>query len=174
MPSRKFGHNSNYDESGMPLGTTTADYDNADEVRKNMVKSTYVEPLPLNNPEYQPRQISKKVVGQDSRRGLPYGVKGFNSSMSEGEGFPDPDVEFLDIEDPANRKEMLVTEAVSKGFDEVPELPKTEKQENVDAVKEDINDDKGDDFLKELEKDQPDAPVEVKAEKEAEKKDDSK
>lgn len=162
MPGRKFGHGSNYDESGMPLGTTTADYDNADEVRMNQVKSTYEEPIPLNDPDYQPRQISKKVIGQDSRKGLPYGKKGFNSAITDPNVDNYPTTETVDIEDPANRKELLVTEAVSKGFEEVPELPKTEKQENVDAVKEDINDSKGDDFLKTLEEQTPDKPEDAK------------
>ena len=162
MPSRKFGHNSNYDESGMPLGTTTADYDNADEVRMNMVKSTYEEPIPLNDPDYQPRQISKKVIGQDSRKGLPYGKKGFNSAITDPDVPNYPTTETVDIEDPANRKELLVTEATAKGFEEVPELPKTEKQENVDAVKANINEDKGDDFLKTLEEQTPDKPEDAK------------
>lgn len=152
MPSRKFGHNSPYDESGMPLGTTTADYDNAEEIRLNQVHSTYEEPIPLNDPDYQSRQISKKVVGQDSRRGLPYGVKGFNSAITDANVANMPVADVVDIEDPAERKELLVTEAVEKGFEETPELPKTEKQENVDSVKEEIADNKGDDFLKELEK----------------------
>lgn len=162
MPGRKFGYNSNYDESGMPLGTTTADYDNADEIRKNMVKSTYVEPIPLNDPEYQPRQIPKKVVGQDSRRGLPHGQKGFNSAIYDANEPNMPVAKTVDIEDPSERKELLVTEAVAKGWDETPELPKTEKQENVDAVKEDINEDKGEDFLSLLEKDTPAKPEEKK------------
>lgn len=162
MPGRKFGYNSPYDESGMPLGTTTADYDNADEVRMNQVKSTYEEPIPLNDPEYQPRQLSKKVVGQDSRKGLPHGRKGFNSAVFDANEPNMRVAEVVDIEDPAERKELLVTEAVAKGFEEVPELPKTEKQENVDSVKEDINEDKGEDFLSLLEKDTPAEPEETK------------
>lgn len=160
MPGRKFGHNSPYDESGMPLGTTTADYDNADEIRKNQVKSTYVEPIPLNDPEYQPKQFTKKETGLDRKKGLPFGEKGFNSALT------DPDepnmrvAETVDIEDPAERKELLVTESVEKGWDETPELPKTEKQESVDSVKEDIKEDKGDDFLSLLEKDAPAKPDE--------------
>jgi hypothetical protein len=152
MPSRKFGYNSPYDESGMPLGTTTADYDNADEIRLNMVKSTYEEPIPLNDPDYQPEQFTKKETGLDRNKGLPYGVKGFNSALTDGSVDNYPTTDTVDIEDPANRKELLVTEALDKGFEEVPELPKTEKQESVDEVKKDIADNKGDDFLKELEK----------------------
>lgn len=152
MPGRKFGHNSPYDESGMPLGTTTADYDNADEVRKNQVKSTYVEPIPLNDPEYQPKQFTKKETGLDRNKGLPHGEKGFNSAITDSSVENMPVAETVDIEDPAERRELLVTESVEKGFGETPELPKIEKQENVDSVKEDINEDKGDDFLKTLEK----------------------
>ena len=161
MPGRKFGHNSPYDESGMPLGTTYADYDNADEVRMNMVKDKYVEPLPLNDPDYQPRQFTKKETGMDRNHGLPFGEKGFNSALKDPEVENYPTTDTVDIEDPASRKELLVTEALDKGFEEVPELPKTEKQENVDAVKEDIADDKGDDFLKALEENHEAQPIEV-------------
>ncbi len=173
MPGRKFGHNSNYDESGMPLGTTTADYDNADEIRMNMVKSTYEEPLPLNDPEYQPKQLSKKFTGTDKAHGLPYGEKGFNSSVEDPE-FPNYAVtETVDIEDPESRRQLLVREATAKGFDSVPELPKVEKPEVVDEVKKDIDDKEGDDFLKELEKQEPDKPEAIKEqEKQEEKKND--
>lgn len=165
MPGRKFGHNSPYDESGMPLGTTYADYDNAEEIRKAQVKSTYEEPLPLNDPEYQPRQFTKKATGQDRNKGLPYGEKGFNSALSDPEVENMPVAETVDIEDPAARKELLVTEATEKGFEEVPELPKTAKQEDVDAVKDDIREDKGDDFLSLLEKDTPAKPEELTEDK---------
>lgn len=150
MPGRKFGHNSPYDESGMPLGTTTADYDNAEEVRMNQVHSTYEEPIPLNDPEYQPKQLSKKFTG-DGRRKLPYGEKGFNSALTDPKVENMPTTETVDIEDPAAKRELLVTESVEKGFKETPELPKVEKEETVDSVKKDIDEDKGDDFLKTLE-----------------------
>jgi len=168
MPSRKPYHNSPYDDGGMPLGTTTADYDNADEVRKNQVKSTY-EPAPtLFDMDYQPKQFTKKETGLDEKKGLPYGKKGFNSAIADGVGIQGPDdFDVVDIEDPANRKELLVTEALDKGFEEVPELPKTEKEENVEAVKEDIADNKGEDFLKMLEDEHPQQPIEVEKANEA-------
>lgn len=162
MPSRKFGHNSPYDESGMPLGTTTADYDNAEEIRLNQVHSTYEEPIPLNDPEYQPRQFSKKATGLDRNHGLPFGEKGFNSSITDPEVENMPVAETVDIEDPAERKELLVTEATEKGFEEVPELPKTADQDQVDEVKDDIREDKGAEFLSLLEKDTPANPEETK------------
>ena len=151
MPGRKFGHNSPYDESGMPLGTTTADYDNAEEIRLNQVKSTYEEPIPLNDPEYQPKQFTKKETGQDKNKGLPYGEKGFNSAFLDPAVENMPVAEVKDVEDPAVRKELLVTEAVDKGFEETPELPKTEKKEKVEEVKDKIDEDKGTDFLDSLE-----------------------
>lgn len=143
MPGRKFGHNSNYDEGGMPLGTTTADYDNADEVRMNQVTSTYKEPIPLNDPEYQPTQFTKKETGLDRNKGLPHGQKGFNSAMVDGVGFPEQ-VAVVDIEDPEEKRKLLVQEAEDKDFGSTPELPKVEKQETVDEVKKEIESDKKD------------------------------
>jgi len=129
MPSRKPWHDSPYDASGMPLGAETADYDNEEERRKHMVKEKYVPEVPLNDPDYQPRQMPKTFTGQ-----RPLTKKNFNSSIVEGEGFPDPNVEVVDVEDPGVRKELLVREADDKGFSEVPELPKSEKQETVDEI----------------------------------------
>lgn len=129
MPSRKFGHNSPYDEHGMPLGVETVDYDNADEVRRNQVHEKYVEEIPFNDPEYQPRQMPKNFTGQ-----RPLTRKGFNSALVEGVGFPDPNVEVVDIEDPAARRELLVREADDKGFTGTPELPKVESEETVHEI----------------------------------------
>jgi hypothetical protein len=133
-PSRKLWHDSPYDEHGMPLGCETIDYDNEEERRKAMVVDKYEEPIPLNDPEYQPRMMTKKYTGQDRNKGLPYGQKGFNSALLEGTGFPDPDVEVVDIEDPGERRELLVREADDKGFSETPELPKVADSEEVDKV----------------------------------------
>lgn len=129
MPSRKPWHDSPYDEHGMPLGVETADYDNAEELRKHMVEEKYVPEVPLNDPEYQPKQMSKKFTGQ-----RPLTRKNFNSAITEGVGLPDPNVELVDIEDPGARRELLVREADDKGFTATPELPKVEKQESVDEV----------------------------------------
>src|SRR5690349_21664679 len=129
MPSRKPWHDSPYDASGMPLGVETADYDNEEERRKHMVKEKYVPEIPLNDPEYQPRQMPKTFTGQ-----RPLTKKNFNSAIHEAVGLPDPNVEIVDVEDPAVRRELLVREADDKGFQETPELPKTEKQETLDEV----------------------------------------
>ena len=161
MPGRKLFSNSPYDEHGMPMGTTYADYDNAEEIRINQVKSTYEEPLPINDPDYQPKQFTKKETGLDRNHGLPYGKKGFNSGLTDPEVENMPTTDTVDIEDPAERKELLVSEAVEKGFGEVPELPKTEKEENVDKVKENIKEDKGEDFLNLLEE-EPNKPEQAK------------
>lgn len=156
MPGRKFGHNSPYDESGMPLGTETIDYDNADEVRMAQVKSTYVEPIPLNDPEYQPKQLSKKFTGTDKNNGLPHGQKGFNTAITEGVGVPEQ-VKTVDIEDPEEKRKLFVQEAEDKGFGATPELPKVEKQETVNEVKEEI---------KEEEKQEEDSDFEAELNKE--------
>ena len=133
-PSRKPWHDSPYDEHGMPLGCETIDYDNEDERRKAMVKDKYEEPIPLNDPEYQPRMLTKKETGMDRNHGLPHGQRGFNSAIHEGVGLPDADVEQVDIEDPGVRRELLVREADDKGFSEVAELPKVADTEEVDKV----------------------------------------
>jgi hypothetical protein len=109
-------NDSPYDDSGMPLGTTTADYDNADEIRKNQVRSTYVEPLPLNDPEYQPKQFTKKETGQDKNKGLPFGVKGFNNSL---ESTPES----------AEEKDLSVTRAENDFFVELVRHDEDPKEE---------------------------------------------
>jgi hypothetical protein len=129
MPGRKPWHDSPYDASGMPLGVETADYDNEEERRKHMVKEKYVPEIPLNDPEYQPKQMPKTFTGQ-----RPLTKKNFNSAISEGVGLEDPNVERVDVEDPGARRELLVREADDKGFTETPELPKVEKQETVDEI----------------------------------------
>lgn len=149
MPGRKFGHNSNYDEGGMPLGTDTADYDNAEERRMHQVKDKYVEPTTVFDMDYQPKNLPRAFVGTDKegRPLYPHGKKGFNSAISEEVGTPDQ-VHTVDIEDPAERRKLLVQEAEDKGFAETPELPKVEEKETVDDIKQDIKDDKDtdDDF----------------------------
>jgi hypothetical protein len=136
MPGRKPWHDSPYDSSGMPLGCETADYDNEEERRKHMVKEKYVPEVPLNDPDYQPKQLPKTFTGQ-----RPLTKKNFNSAINEGVGLPDPNVNVVDVEDPGERREFLVKEAEEKGFKEVPELPKVEKKETVDAIKKDIEED---------------------------------
>lgn len=126
-PSRKPWHDSPYDASGMPLGVETCDYDNEEERRKNMVHDKYVEPIPLNDPEYQPKQMSKTFTGQ-----RPLTKKNFNSAVVEGEGLPE-DIERVDMGDPEERRELLVRSADEEGT-AVAELPKVEKQETVDEI----------------------------------------
>lgn len=160
MPPRKPYRDSPYDDGGMPLGTTTADYDNADEVRMNQVKDVYVPEPTIFDMDYQPKQFTKKETGMDRDKGLPYGKKGFNSAITEGEGIVGPDdFNTVDIEDPEEKRKLYVQEAEDKGWSETPELPKVEKQETVDSVKEEIEADKtssdkeepsDDDFEKEL------------------------
>ncbi len=129
MPGRKPWHDSPYDDGGMPLNTTYADYDNEEERRKHMVKEKYVEPIPLNDPEYQPKQMSKTFTGQ-----RPLVKKNFNTAITEGVGLPE-EVETVDFEDPGAKRELLVEEAKDKDFKEVPELPKVENQEDKDFLK---------------------------------------
>ena len=150
MPGRKPWHDSPYDEHGMPLDTTYADYDNEEERRKHMVKEKYVPEIPLNDPEYQPKQMPKTFTGQ-----RPLVKKNFNTAIEEGVGVP-VDVETADMEDPGVKRELLVKEAVDKDFTEVQELPKVEKQETVDDIKADLKEKEEDkenpdeDFLKAL------------------------
>lgn len=127
MPGRKPWHDSPYDASGMPLGVETADYDNEEERRKHMVKDKYVPEIPLNDPEYQPKQLSKTYTGQ-----RPLTKKNFNTAITEEP--VEANVERVDVEDPAVRRELLVREADEKGFEGTPELPKVEKQETVDEI----------------------------------------
>lgn len=128
MPGRKPWHDSPYDEHGMPLACEYADYDNAEEVKQKMVQDKYVPEIPLNDPEYQPRQMSKTFTGQ-----RPLTKKNFNTAITEQPEVPD----VVDIEDPAERRDLLVSEAEDKGFREVPELPKVASDEDIQAVKDD-------------------------------------
>lgn len=128
MPGRKPWHDSPYDEHGMPLGVETVDYDNAEEVKKHMVQDKYVPEIPLNDPEYQPKQMSKTFTGQ-----RPLAKKNFNTAVTEQPEIPN----VVDIEDPAERRELIVSEAEDKGFREVPELPKVASDDDIKAVKED-------------------------------------
>ena len=141
MPGRKPWHDSPYDEHGMPLGVETVDYDNAEEVKKHMVQDKYVPEIPLNDPEYQPKQMSKTFTGQ-----RPLAKKNFNTAVTEQPEIPN----VVDIEDPAERRELIVSEAEDKGFSEVPELPKVASDEDIQNVKDEREKDEDDDpdFLK--------------------------
>lgn len=141
MPGRKPWHDSPYDEHGMPLGVETVDYDNAEEVKKHMVQDKYVPEIPLNDPEYQPKQMSKTFTGQ-----RPLAKKNFNTAVTEQPEVPN----VVDIEDPAERRELIVSEAEDKGFSEVPELPKVASDEDIQNVKDEREKDEDDDpdFLK--------------------------
>lgn len=141
MPGRKPWHDSPYDEHGMPLGVETVDYDNAEEVKKHMVQDKYVPEIPLNDPEYQPKQMSKTFTGQ-----RPLAKKNFNTAVTEQPEVPN----VVDIEDPAERRELIVSEAEDKGFSEVPELPKVASDEDIQDVKDEREKDEDDDpdFLK--------------------------
>jgi hypothetical protein len=142
MPSRKPYRNSPYDDGGMPLGTETADYDNADEVRMAQVKDLYVPEPTIFDMDYQPKQFTKKETGMDRNHGLPYGNKGFNSAVGEEPGLPlAEDLNVVDVEDPGEKRKLYVKEAEEKGWSETPELPKVEKQETVDEIKDDIEED---------------------------------
>lgn len=126
-----------YDAAGMPLGTEVVDYDKDREQRRfNTVRQ--VSPLPEENAvtlldiDYEaPETEADKVF--KSRRNIDKSK--FNGAVELGINVPGEDVTVVDIEDPAERKELLVKEAEDKGFKEVQELPKTEKQESVDEVK---------------------------------------
>lgn len=141
MPGRKPWHDSPYDEHGMPLGVETVDYDNAEEVKKHMVQDKYVPEIPLNDPEYQPKQMSKTFTGQ-----RPLAKKNFNTAVTEQPEVPN----VVDIEDPAERRELIVSEAEDKGFSEVPELPKVASDEDIQDVKDERekDEDSDPDFLK--------------------------
>lgn len=78
--------NHNYDDAGMPLGTTYADYDNGEEVKAHMVKDKPVK-HPINevfDTEYQGVQLTKKFTSV-----TPLSKKNFNSAMADGVGFPE-------------------------------------------------------------------------------------
>lgn len=73
---------SDYDASGMPLGTTYADYDDAEQRRMNMVKDKVVKhPVTLNDVPFEEKKIGHPVLDP----------KGFNGALYEAD-----DQDFLD------------------------------------------------------------------------------
>lgn len=125
-----------YDAAGMPLGTEVFDYDNLDERRRNSVRNVTPpkDTTTLIDIDYEaPKTEASKEFNR--RRNLD--KSHFNEAVKLGVNIPGMDmVDVVDIEDPAERKELLVKEAEDKGFKEVQELPKTENKETVEDVKE--------------------------------------
>lgn len=152
MPGRKPYHNSPYDDGGMPLGTTTADYDNTEEKRKNQVRDKYVPEPNLIDNDYVQKKLPKKITHEGLKK------KDFNSAIVEGVNIPGYDlpVREVDMEDAGAVRELMVQEAEEKNFSEVQELPKVEKKETVDKIKQDILDKSDeDDFEKLVESQKP-------------------
>lgn len=102
-----------YDAAGMPLGTTTADYDNAEDRRKNQVKTREVKPESINDIDYTPPVTEADTKFQESRKPDPAKFNG----MVDTSKVTDEDDLFLEEETPKE-----------KGDDSVPDPKKEEKK----------------------------------------------
>lgn len=82
-----------YDASGMPLATTTADYDNVDEVAQATVKDKPVEfPESINDIDYEPAPIDPKLLRKID-------PKKWNSAIEEDVNSGHPQVATIDFEE---------------------------------------------------------------------------
>lgn len=82
---------SNYDDAGMPLGTTTADFDNGEEVRKHMVRDKPVESV---NTVYDTGYEAAQLPDES-----PLDPDNFNSAVKDQVGIPgiDSDINKADM-----------------------------------------------------------------------------
>lgn len=122
----------NYDDAGMPLGTTTADFDNAEEVRKNMVADKPQEPVNhVFDIDYEQKPLPKKFTLEE-----PLNKQDYNRAVKDEVNIPgiDSDINRVDIEDTGVKRALYVDEADKKGFTEVQELPKVEERGNVEEI----------------------------------------
>lgn len=128
--------NSPYDASGMPLTTTFVDCDNAEEVRKNMVKDKVVEPQNhVYDLDYETKSPKEDEYKSDVQLNEEKGINQYELNIP---GI-DSDVNRVDIEDAGVKRALFVDEAEKKGFTEVQELPKVEDNDNVHSVRNNEN-----------------------------------
>jgi hypothetical protein len=148
MTSKDPYKDSPYDASGMPLGCETVDYDNQKDVAKATVKDKPVEhPESINDIDYVPAEIDPDLI----RRPEDLPKENFNTAIRDNVNPPFAPVKVIDFEDVGEKRELIVAEAEDKGFTAVQELPKVEKQETVDEIKEDIQNKDDADFLQDEE-----------------------
>lgn len=126
---------SNYDAAGMPLGTTFVDCDNADEVRKAMVKDKVVEPQNhVFDLDYQAKQIkSERQLKQED----------FNGALADQVGIPGIDsdivradtsiVDYTEKPEHGNVEKIAIGEAYDDILEVVLKAPEKASEEPVES-----------------------------------------